>query len=108
VALFANRAWRADARFVLDGLAGRWWRGWWGGWMGPHVRLDPGSRRATGHLPPGPARMLTVMDEDVARLSSFVRKHLRVHGTYSFALPTWNPAPSASSATPMPLKRGED
>ncbi len=26
-------------------------------------------------------------DEDVARLSSFVRHHLNVHGKYSFALP---------------------
>lgn len=30
--------------------------------------------------------MLTVMDEDVARLSPFVLKRLGVHGTYSFAL----------------------
>lgn len=28
-----------------------------------------------------------VLDEDVARLSPFVRKHLNVHGRYSFALP---------------------
>lgn len=28
-----------------------------------------------------------VLDEDVARLSPFVRSHLGVHGTYSFALP---------------------
>ena len=92
---------RADARFVLDGLAGPVVARL----VGPHVRLDPGSRRATGHLPPGPARMLTVMDEDVARLSPFVRKHLGVHGTYSLPCPTWNPAPSASFATPTPPKR---
>src|SRR5690348_5281306 len=34
VALFADRARRADPRFALDGGPGRWWRGWWRGWMG--------------------------------------------------------------------------
>ena len=29
--------------------------------------------------------------EDAARLSPFVRKHLGVHGTYSFALPDLEP-----------------
>jgi TnpA family transposase len=38
--------------------------------------------RAQGH---------PVRDEDVARLSPFVRKHLGVHGTYSFALPDLAP-----------------
>jgi len=28
-----------------------------------------------------------VQDEDVARLSAFRRRHLRVHGDYSFLLP---------------------
>ena len=28
-----------------------------------------------------------VDDEDVARLSPFIRRHLRVHGDYSFLLP---------------------
>lgn len=32
-----------------------------------------------------------IRDEDVARLSPFVRKHLNVHGTYSFALPELAP-----------------
>jgi TnpA family transposase len=32
-----------------------------------------------------------VRDEDAARLSPFVRKHLNVHGTYSFALPELAP-----------------
>jgi hypothetical protein len=32
-----------------------------------------------------------VRKEDVARLSPFVRKHLGVHGTYSFALPDLEP-----------------
>jgi TnpA family transposase len=32
-----------------------------------------------------------VLDEDAARLSPFVRKHLGVHGTYSFALPDLEP-----------------
>jgi hypothetical protein len=30
-------------------------------------------------------------EEDAARLSPFVRKHLGVHGTYSFALPEMEP-----------------
>lgn len=34
--------------------------------------------RAQGH---------PVLDEDVARLSPFVRHHLNVHGKYSFLLP---------------------
>ena len=35
VALFADRARRADARFALDGRdRRRWWRGWCGGWTG--------------------------------------------------------------------------
>jgi hypothetical protein len=34
--------------------------------------------RARGHL---------VADDDVARLSPFPRKHINVHGTYTFALP---------------------
>ncbi len=34
--------------------------------------------RALGH---------PVADDDVARLSPFVRRHLNVHGKYSFALP---------------------
>jgi len=32
-----------------------------------------------------------VREEDAARLSPFVRKHLGVHGTYSFALPDLEP-----------------
>ena len=36
-----------------------------------------------------------VLDEDVARLSAYVRKHINVHGHYSFRLPdlggTWRP-----------------
>ncbi len=28
-----------------------------------------------------------IKDEDVARLSPFMRKHINVHGKYSFALP---------------------
>ncbi|MEU7898602.1 Tn3 family transposase [Nonomuraea sp. NPDC049152] len=36
-----------------------------------------------------------VLDEDVARLSAYVRKHINVHGHYSFQLPdlggTWRP-----------------
>ena len=34
VALFADRARRADARFALDGRTGRRWCGWWRGWTG--------------------------------------------------------------------------
>ena len=34
VALFADRARRADAGFALDGETGRRWRGWWRGWTG--------------------------------------------------------------------------
>ncbi len=33
------------------------------------------------------ARGHPVRDEDVARLSPFIRHHLRVHGDYSFLLP---------------------
>ena len=32
-----------------------------------------------------------VLEEYAARLSPFVRKHLGVHGTYSFALPDLQP-----------------
>ena len=32
-----------------------------------------------------------VREEDAAQLSPFVRKHLGVHGTYSFALPDLEP-----------------
>ena len=32
-----------------------------------------------------------VLEEDAARLSPFVRKHLGVHGTYSFAVPDLEP-----------------
>jgi TnpA family transposase len=32
-----------------------------------------------------------VLEEDATRLSPFVRKHLGVHGTYSFALPDLEP-----------------
>ena len=46
-----------------------------------------------------------VLDEDAARLSPFVRKHLGVHGTYSFAMPDLEPAPSGNSATPTPPMR---
>ena len=37
------------------------------------------------------AQGYTVREEDAARLSPFVRKHLGVHGTYSFALPDLEP-----------------
>ena len=33
------------------------------------------------------AQGVPVLDEDVARLSPFVRHHLNVHGKYSFLLP---------------------
>jgi len=32
-----------------------------------------------------------VLEEDMARLSLFVRRHLGVHGTYSFVLPDLAP-----------------
>ena len=34
--------------------------------------------RAAGHL---------IHDDDIARLSAYIRKHINVHGTYSFARP---------------------
>jgi hypothetical protein len=37
------------------------------------------------------AQSYPVREEDTARLSPFVRKHLGVHGTYSFALPDLEP-----------------
>ncbi len=43
-----------------------------------------------------------VREEDMARLSPFVSRHLGVHGTYSFVLPDLAPAPSANCATPTP------
>ena len=33
------------------------------------------------------ARGYPVADDDVARLSPFLRKHINVHGTYTFAVP---------------------
>ena len=33
------------------------------------------------------AQGVPVLDEDIARLSPFVRHHLNVHGKYSFLLP---------------------
>ena len=46
-----------------------------------------------------------VLEEDAARLSPFVRKHLGVHGTYSFALPDLEPGAIRDSATPTPPMR---
>ena len=60
---------------------------------------------AAGSSGPGPARMLTVMDEDVARLSPFVRRHLGVHGTYSFAPPDLEPGTIRKLRDPTPPKR---
>ena len=37
------------------------------------------------------ARGYPVLDEDMARLSPFVSRHLGVHGTYTFALPDLAP-----------------
>ncbi|MFI7636019.1 Tn3 family transposase [Nonomuraea sp. NPDC049400] len=39
-------------------------------------------------------------EEDVARLSPFVRQHINVIGTYSFARPVLGPAAWPSSASP--------
>lgn len=47
-------------------------------WNTFYIDLAVGRLRAQGY---------PVRDEDVARLSPFMRKHLNVHGTYSFALP---------------------
>jgi hypothetical protein len=59
------------------------------------VYLDAAVRylKAQGYL---------VLDEDMARLSPFVNRHLGVHGTYSFVLPTGPPVPSANCAIPTP------
>ena len=48
------------------------------------VYLDAAVRhlKAQGYL---------VLDEDMARLSPFVSRHLGVHGTYSFVLPDLAP-----------------
>lgn len=43
-----------------------------------------------------------VRDEDMARLSAFVSRHLGVHGAYNFLLPDLAPARSATCATPTP------
>lgn len=39
-----------------------------------------------------------VRDEDVVRLSAYMRRHLNVHGHYSFQLPS--PGPAGRCATP--------
>jgi hypothetical protein len=45
-----------------------------------------------------------VLDEDVARLSAYLRKHINVHGHYSFRLPdldgTWRPLRNPDHADP--------
>ncbi len=46
-----------------------------------------------------------IRDEDMARLSPFVSRHLGVHGIYTFALPDLALVPSASCATPTPPTR---
>ena len=43
-----------------------------------------------------------VCEEDAARLSPFVRKHLGCTGPTRSPCPTWSPAPYASSAIPTP------
>ena len=45
-------------------------------WNTYYIDLAVAQHRADGH---------TVNDEDVARLSAYMRKHINVHGTYSFA-----------------------
>jgi len=40
-----------------------------------------------------------VRDEDVVRLSPYMRRHLNVHGHYSSSCPT-SPGPAARCATP--------
>ncbi len=48
-----------------------------------------------------------VLDADVARLSAYVRKHLNVHGHYSFTPP--GPVPGcAPCATSTPLTSIDD
>ncbi len=46
-----------------------------------------------------------VADEDVARLSPFVRHHLNVHGKYSSCFPS-SPADGGRCGTPMPILTG--
>lgn len=46
-----------------------------------------------------------VCEEDMARLSPFVSRHLGVHGTYSLSCPTWLPALSGSFATTPPAMK---
>jgi Tn3 transposase DDE domain len=46
-----------------------------------------------------------VLDEDAARLSPFVRKHLGVHGTYSFAMPDLEPGAIRELRDPTPPMR---
>ena len=47
-------------------------------WNTVYVNAALEQLRARGHV---------IRDEDVARLSPFIRRHLRVHGDYSFLLP---------------------
>jgi TnpA family transposase len=49
-----------------------------------------------------------VLDEDAARLSPFVRKHLGVHGTYSFAMPDLQPGASRKLRDPDAPDEEED
>jgi hypothetical protein len=51
-------------------------------WITVYLDAAVGQLRAQGY---------PVLEEDMARLSSFVRRHLGVHGTYSFVLPDLAP-----------------
>jgi TnpA family transposase len=47
-------------------------------WNTLYLDLDLAGQRAQGY---------PVLDADVARLAPYVRRHIRVHGHYTFALP---------------------
>ena len=49
-----------------------------------------------------------VREEDAVRLSPFVRKHLGVHGTYSFALPDLEPGAIRELRDPGALDDDEE
>ena len=57
-------------------------------WNTFYIDLAIKHLRADGHV---------ISDEDISRLSPYIRAHINVHGTYSFTRP-------ASSTTPRPLR----
>jgi len=60
------------------------------------------SRSGTGRAAQG----YPVLDEDIARMSAYMRKHINVHGHYSFRLPDLGGTghPLRDPTTPIPTR----